>query len=112
MSKITFLSFEKSIADLEEKLEKLRLIQEELAVDVSGEIDRLSKKSQELTKTIRPLTTTPTPPENGESINHHPSLTLKKGYLVLQLRNMVFSQKSLILSVFFLCGGQTHTGIS
>jgi acetyl-CoA carboxylase carboxyl transferase subunit alpha len=52
MSKKIFLSFEKPIADLEDKLEKLRLVQEDPAIDVSREIDRLSKKSQELTKSI------------------------------------------------------------
>jgi len=45
MSKITFLEFEKPIADLEERLEKLRLVQEDLGVDVSGEIGRLAKKN-------------------------------------------------------------------
>ena len=37
MSKTIFLSFEKPIADLEDKLEKLRLVQEDPAIDVSRE---------------------------------------------------------------------------
>jgi acetyl-CoA carboxylase carboxyl transferase subunit alpha len=52
MSKITFLGFEQSIAELESKIEELRFVQDESAVDISEEIDRLSKKSQQLTKDI------------------------------------------------------------
>ena len=52
MSKITFLSFEQPIAELESKIEELRFVQEDSAVDISEEIDRLSQKSQQLTKDI------------------------------------------------------------
>src|SRR4051795_8443090 len=52
MSKTTFLSFEQSIAELESKIEELRFVQDDSAVDISEEIDRLSKKSQQLTKDI------------------------------------------------------------
>ena len=52
MSKITFLSFEQPIAELDSKIEELRFVQDESAVDISEEIERLSKKSQQLTKEI------------------------------------------------------------
>ena len=52
MSKITFLSFEQPIAELDSKIEELRFVQDDSAVDISEEIDRLSQKSQQLTKDI------------------------------------------------------------
>jgi acetyl-CoA carboxylase carboxyl transferase subunit alpha len=38
--RITFLDFEQSIADLEGKIEELRLVQSDSAVDISEEISR------------------------------------------------------------------------
>jgi len=52
VSKTTFLNFEQPIAELEAKIEELRFVQEDSAVDISEEIDRLSQKSQQLTKDI------------------------------------------------------------
>ena len=52
MSKKHFLDFEQPIAELETKIEELRYVQNESAVDISEEIDRLSKKSQQLAKDI------------------------------------------------------------
>ncbi len=52
MSKRHFLDFEQPIADLETKIEELRYVQSDSAVDISEEIDRLSKKSTQLTKDI------------------------------------------------------------
>ncbi|MFY7904354.1 MAG: acetyl-CoA carboxylase carboxyltransferase subunit alpha [Rubrivivax sp.] len=52
MSKRHFLEFEQPIAELESKIEELRYVQNESAVDISEEIDRLSAKSQQLTKDI------------------------------------------------------------
>jgi acetyl-CoA carboxylase carboxyl transferase subunit alpha len=52
VSKITFLNFEQPIADLDSKIEELRFVQDDSAVDISEEIERLSKKSQQLTKDI------------------------------------------------------------
>ena len=52
MSKKTFLDFESPIAELEGKIEELRYVQNESAVDISAEIDQLSKKSQQLVKDI------------------------------------------------------------
>jgi acetyl-CoA carboxylase carboxyl transferase subunit alpha len=50
--KTSFLDFEQSIADLEAKIEELRFVQDDSAVDISEEIDRLEKKSAQLTKDI------------------------------------------------------------
>ncbi len=52
MSKKHFLEFEQPIAELETKIDELRYVQSESAVDISEEIDRLGKKSQQLTKDI------------------------------------------------------------
>ncbi len=48
--KTTFLDFESQIADLEEKIDSLRYVQGESAVDIADEIERLRKKSQSLIK--------------------------------------------------------------
>ncbi len=52
MAKKVFLDFEQPIAELETKIEELRLVHNESAVDISNEIDQLAKKSQQLTKDI------------------------------------------------------------
>ena len=52
MAKKNFLDFEQPIAELETKIEELRYVQSESAVDITEEIDQLSKKSQQLTKDI------------------------------------------------------------
>lgn len=50
--KTTFLDFEQPIAELENKIEELRFVQDDSVLDISEEIARLQKKSQELTKTV------------------------------------------------------------
>ena len=50
--KTTFLDFEQPIAELEAKIEELRFVQDDSAVDISEEIRRLEAKSQSLTKDI------------------------------------------------------------
>jgi acetyl-CoA carboxylase carboxyl transferase subunit alpha len=50
MAKTTFLEFEQPIAELEERIESLRFVQDDSAVDIADEIDRLQKKSQTLVK--------------------------------------------------------------
>src|SRR5579859_1167178 len=50
--KTTFLDFEQPIADLEAKIEELRYVQDDSAVDISEEIQRLQKKSAALTRDI------------------------------------------------------------
>jgi acetyl-CoA carboxylase carboxyl transferase subunit alpha len=52
MAKKTFLDFEQPIAELEAKIEELRYVQNESAVDITEEIDQLSKKSLQLTKDV------------------------------------------------------------
>ena len=52
MSKRHFLEFEQPVSELESKIEELRYVQNESAVDISEEIDRLGKKSLQLTKDI------------------------------------------------------------
>jgi acetyl-CoA carboxylase carboxyl transferase subunit alpha len=50
--KQTFLDFEQPLAELHAKIEELRLIHDESGVDVEDEIDRLERKSLQLTKDI------------------------------------------------------------
>jgi acetyl-CoA carboxylase carboxyl transferase subunit alpha len=50
--KQTFLDFEQPLADLEVKIEQLKGVQSDSAIDVSDQIQRLSTKSQALTKEI------------------------------------------------------------
>jgi len=50
--KTTFLEFEQPIAELETRIEELRYVQDDSAVDISEEIQRLTKRSQSLTKDI------------------------------------------------------------
>jgi acetyl-CoA carboxylase carboxyl transferase subunit alpha len=48
----TFLDFEQPLAELENKIEQLRYVQADSAVDISDEIGRLQQKSQTLAKDI------------------------------------------------------------
>ncbi len=50
--KTSFLDFEQPIAELEGKIEELRYVQDDSALDISDEIERLNGKSQSLTKDI------------------------------------------------------------
>ena len=50
--KTTFLDFEQPIAELEAKIEELRFVQDDSALDISEEIARLQGKSQALLKDI------------------------------------------------------------
>ena len=50
--KTSFLEFEQPIAELEAKVEQLRFVQDDSAVDISEEISRLDAKSQSLTRDI------------------------------------------------------------
>ena len=50
--KTTFLDFEQPIAELENKIEELRYVQDDSVLDISEEIERLQKKSQELTRAL------------------------------------------------------------
>jgi acetyl-CoA carboxylase carboxyl transferase subunit alpha len=48
----TFLDFEQPLAELDNKIEQLRFVQADSAVDISDEISRLQQKSQTLAKEI------------------------------------------------------------
>ncbi|HUP93799.1 MAG TPA: acetyl-CoA carboxylase carboxyltransferase subunit alpha [Burkholderiales bacterium] len=50
--KTTFLEFEQPVAELEAKIDELRYVQDDSALDISEEISRLQKKSHTLTKEI------------------------------------------------------------
>src|SRR5260363_109985 len=50
--KTTFLDFEQPVAELEARIDELRFVQDDSAVDISDEIERLSKKSAQLTKEL------------------------------------------------------------
>ena len=50
--KQTFLDFEQPIAELQAKIDELRYVHEDSAVDISDEINRLQRKSHQLTKEI------------------------------------------------------------
>ena len=50
--KLTFLDFEQPIAELDAKIEELRYVQDDSAVDISDEIQRLQKKSLALTREL------------------------------------------------------------
>ncbi len=50
--KTSFLEFEQPIAELEAKIEELRYVQDDSALDISEEIERLQQKNQSLTKEI------------------------------------------------------------
>jgi acetyl-CoA carboxylase carboxyl transferase subunit alpha len=50
--KTTFLDFEQPVAELEEKIEQLRFVQNDSAVDISEEISRLEGKKQTLIRDI------------------------------------------------------------
>ena len=51
-TKQTFLDFEQPIGELQAKIDELRFVHDDSAVDISDEIARLTKKSQQLTKDI------------------------------------------------------------
>ncbi|MDU0810199.1 MAG: acetyl-CoA carboxylase carboxyltransferase subunit alpha [Burkholderia sp.] len=50
--KITFLDFERSITKLEKKIDELRCIHEKSEIDISDEIEQLSRKSSQLIKNL------------------------------------------------------------
>ena len=77
--KTSFLDFEQSIADLEAKIEELRFVQDDSAVDISEEIDRLEKKSGQLTKDIYAKLT----PWQISQVARHPQRPYTLDYLSL-----------------------------
>ena len=77
MNKRHFLEFEQPVSDLESKIEELRYVQNESAVDISEEIDRLGKKSLQLTKDIYSSLT----PWQVTQIARHPQRPYTLDYL-------------------------------
>ena len=77
--KTSFLDFEQSIADLEAKIEELRFVQDDSAVDISEEIERLEKKSGQLTKDIYAKLT----PWQISQVARHPQRPYTLDYLSL-----------------------------
>lgn len=66
--KPVFLDFEQPIAELNKKIEELRFVQDDSAVDISKEINQLQKKSDDLTKSIYSKLT----PAQISQVSRHP----------------------------------------
>ncbi|MDO4878134.1 MAG: acetyl-CoA carboxylase carboxyltransferase subunit alpha [Neisseria sp.] len=75
--KPVFLDFEQPIAELTNKIEELRFVQGESAVDISEEIDRLQKKSNDLTKSIYAKLT----PAQVSQVSRHPQRPYTLDYI-------------------------------
>jgi len=75
--KVTFLDFENPVAELEEKIEQLRYMQDDSALDIADEIDRLSKKSESLTKDIYAKLT----PWQISQVSRHPQRPYTLDYI-------------------------------
>lgn len=75
--KVTFLDFEQSVSELENKIEQLRFVQDDSALDISDEISRLQKKSQALTKDIYAKLT----PWQISQVSRHPQRPYTLDYI-------------------------------
>ena len=75
--KVTFLDFEQPVSELENKIEQLRYVQDDSALDISDEIWRLSKKSQALTKDIYAKLT----PWQISQVSRHPQRPYTLDYI-------------------------------
>ena len=75
--KPVFLDFEQPIAELTNKIDELRFVQDESAVDISDEIARLKKKSSELTKSIFSKLT----PAQISQVSRHPQRPYTLDYI-------------------------------
>lgn len=75
--KPVFLDFEQPIAELNNKIEELRLVHDESVVDITEEINRLQKKSNELTKTIYSKLT----PQQVSQVSRHPQRPYTLDYI-------------------------------
>ena len=72
-----FLDFEQPIAELTKKIDELRFVQGESAVDISDEITRLQKKSTDLTKSIFSKLT----PVQVSQVSRHPQRPYTLDYI-------------------------------
>ncbi|MBF0803429.1 MULTISPECIES: acetyl-CoA carboxylase carboxyltransferase subunit alpha [unclassified Neisseria] len=75
--KPVFLDFEQPIAELTQKIDELRFVQGESAVDISEEIARLQKKSADLTKSIFNKLT----PAQVSQVSRHPQRPYTLDYI-------------------------------
>ena len=75
--KPVFLDFEQPIAELTGKIDELRFVQDESAVDISDEIHRLQKKSDDLTKSIFSKLT----PAQISQVSRHPQRPYTLDYI-------------------------------
>lgn len=75
--KPVFLDFEQPIAELNNKINELRFVQGESAVDISDEINRLQKKSNDLTKNIYGKLT----PAQVSQVSRHPQRPYTLDYI-------------------------------
>ncbi len=75
--KPVFLDFEQPIAELTNKIDELRFVQGEAAVDISDEIARLQKKSNDLTKSIFSKLT----PAQISQVSRHPQRPYTYDYI-------------------------------
>jgi acetyl-CoA carboxylase carboxyl transferase subunit alpha len=75
--KVTFLDFEQPVSELEGKIEQLRYVQDDSALDISDEIGRLQKKSQSLTKDIYTKLT----PWQISQVSRHPQRPYTLDYI-------------------------------
>jgi len=66
--KMVFLDFEQPVAELEGRIDELRYAQDDSAADISEEIQRLTKKSQALSKDIYAKLS----PWQGAQVARHP----------------------------------------
>jgi acetyl-CoA carboxylase carboxyl transferase subunit alpha len=81
--KTTFLDFEQPIAELETRIEELRYVQDDSAVDISEEIQRLTKRSQVLTKEIYGKLT----PWQVAQVARHPQRPYTLDYVAMLFTN-------------------------
>jgi acetyl-CoA carboxylase carboxyl transferase subunit alpha len=75
--KVSFLDFESPIAELEDKIEQLRYVQDDSALDIADEISRLSKKGEALTKDIYAKLT----PWQISQVSRHPQRPYTLDYI-------------------------------
>ncbi|MFZ5522734.1 MAG: acetyl-CoA carboxylase carboxyltransferase subunit alpha [Pseudomonadota bacterium] len=75
--KVSFLDFESQIAELEDKIEQLRFVQDDSALDIADEISLLSKKSVVLTKEVYAKLT----PWQISQVSRHPQRPYTLDYI-------------------------------
>ncbi|HZW86688.1 MAG TPA: acetyl-CoA carboxylase carboxyltransferase subunit alpha [Gallionella sp.] len=75
--KISFLDFESPIAELEDKIDQLRYVQDDSAINITDEISLLSKKSEALTKDVYAKLT----PWQISQVSRHPQRPYTLDYI-------------------------------